>query len=803
MNSRIENLRETLFSTKPMICHERAKYFTETMMETEGEHIAIRRAKSFCNVMEKMSIYIKDGELIVGNIACSTKASPVYPEYSIDWIKKEFDGDPYNFDERPGDKFYYTEEAKQEILKAVDYWEGKSLYETFRKILPDDCNRAWDAGAIDDTWVSSGGLGNTVVDFELVLKSGLSGVIKKAEERLSRIDFSEPDQFKKYCFLQAVIMTNKGVIRFSNRFADQCEALAFTEKDTARKEELVALAKVCRNVPEKPAQSFWEALQSVWFILMIQHLETNGHSVSLGRFDQYLWPYYEKDKKAGLITREKALEMIEAFFIKCNEINKVKSWPDTSFFLGYQMFINLAVGGQTSDGKDATNELSYLCVEACGDLKLFTPSISVKWFEGTPDAFLDAALVALQQHKGGMPAFYNDLAFMRTLRNMGIAEEDLYNWVPDGCIEASIGGKWDFAAKGPWLNVCKVLEIALNNGKDPATGVQICEGYGDLTAYEDMDAIFDAFSKTLRYIIGLQVATEHINDYLHCEKDLNAFRASLISDCIERGLDLIEGGSIYSADGGPTAGSISAGDALAAINYAIFDEKLITKEQLKHALETNYEDMTTSPTGEEIMQLMRQKAPKFGNDDERADKWVVAVEDFIGRTYRYECKNSRYGKGPIPACFSYSQSPVTGNIAFGTFVGATPDGRKAGAPVNNGISPNNGAEKSGPTAVINSVGKLPSIWFQKGAILNMRLMPNTLLSEAGRNRVIVLIKTLFAQYGQHIQFNVVDSDTYKQAQETPEEFKDLMVRVSGYSALFTPLSKAVQDDVIARMQMDV
>jgi formate C-acetyltransferase len=536
---------------------------------------------------------------------------------------------------------------------------------------------------------------------------------------------------------------------------------------------------------------------------MVQHLETNGHSVSLGRFDQYLWAYYENDLKQGKITREKALEMIEAFMIKCNEINKVKSWPDTSFFLGYQMFINLAVGGQTADGKDAVNDISYLCVEACGDIKLFTPSISVKYFEGTPDAFIDAALVALQDHKGGMPAFYNDKAFMRTLKNMGVADEDLHNWVPDGCIEASIGGKWDFAAKGSWLNVCKVMEIALNNGIDTVTHKRICEGYGDLTTFKNMDGIFEAFQKTMKYIIRLQVITEHINDYLHCEKDLNAFRSSLVSDCIERGLDLIEGGAIYTADGGPTAGSITAGDSLAALEYALFAEKLLTKEQLKHALDTNYEDDTTTPKGEEIRQLLLNKSPKFGNDDERADKWCFAVEDLIGRTYRYDCKCSRYGKGPIPACFSYSQSPVTGNIAFGSFVGATPNGRKSSAPVNNGISPNNAAEKNGPTAVLNSVAKMPSIWFQKGAILNMRLTSNALQTEKRRQKVIALMRTFFEQYGQHVQFNVVDTKVYRAAQEKPEDYPDLMVRVSGYSALFTPLSKAVQDDVIARTEMDI
>ncbi|MGI6152275.1 MAG: glycyl radical protein [Christensenellaceae bacterium] len=802
MNTRIEKLRKKLFDEKPMICHERAKYFTEAMKGTEAEPNALRRARAFCHVMENMTIYVQDGELIVGNTASTPKASPVFPEYSVDWIRKEFNGDPYHFYERPGDRFWYTDEAKEELLKVLDYWEGKSLYETFRKILPKECNDAWDIGAIDDTWVSSGGIGNTVVDFELVLKEGLNGVIAKAKERLSRIDLTQPDTYRKYCYLNAIIQANEGVIAFANRYADRCEELSF-KAEGKRQQELLNMARVCRNVPANPAQSFHEAVQAVWFVLMVQHIETNGHSISFGRFDQYIYPYYKKDIESGKMTRDDALELVEAMFIKCNELNKLKSWDDTSFFLGYQMFINLAVGGQTADGRDATNELSYIIVEACADLKLFTPSVSIKWFEGTDDRFLHEALIALQEHKGGQPAFYNDLAFMATLRNMGVAEEDLHNWVPNGCIEASIGGKWDFAAKGPWLNVCKVVELALHNGTDPETGIEILPGAGNMVELGRMEAIWEEFVRQMKNIIRLQVITEHVNDYLHCEMDLNAFRSSLVSDCIERGMDMVEGGSVYAADGGPTAGSITAGDCFAAIEHVCFTEKLLTLEQLYHALKTNFEDESTSPAGPEILAILQNKTPKFGNDDDRADAWCFNVEDLIGRTYRYECKSSKYGKGPIPACFSYSQTPVSGNIAFGSYVGATPNGRKKAEAVNNGISPSNGAEKNGPTAVINSVAKMPTIWVQKGAILNMRLMPNVLTTEQGRQRAIGLMKSLFKQKGEHIQFNVVDNETYIEAQQHPENYQDLMVRVSGYSALFTPLAKAVQDDVIARAQMSL
>jgi formate C-acetyltransferase len=340
-------------------------------------------------------------------------------------------------------------------------------------------------------------------------------------------------------------------------------------------------------------------------ILLALHLESNGHAISLGRFDQYLYPYYKKDIKNGVITKEQALEFIEAFFIKANELNKLRSWPDTAFFLGYQMFVNLAIGGQTADGKDALNEISYLCVNACENLKLFTPSVSVKVFSGTNPEIVEKSLKAVHIHKGGQPAFYNDDVFMDILRNMGINERDLYNWAPVGCIEASIPGKWDYAAKGSWLSVAKVLELTLNGGKDPATGRIFLKDDNNLMNFKNMDDLMEAYKNQLHYFMELQVITEHINDEMHKQIDINAFRSSLVHDCIKRGLPLIKGGSIYSADGGPTAGTITAGDSLAAIDTVIFKKKLLSAEQVYHALKTNFKDNTTNPTGEFPSRLYR------------------------------------------------------------------------------------------------------------------------------------------------------------------------------------------------------
>ena len=803
MNKRITGLRNRFFEIVPEVCPERARYFTESMKETEGEYIALRRAKAFDNVLNKMSIFVADNELVVGNQASKPRSAPVYPEYSYEWIINEFNGKPYPLDERPGDQFICTEETKYEILSLLDYWRGKTVYENLRKNLPEECNQAWNMVAIDDTWVSSAALGNHMVDFEWILKEGLNGVVASAEKAIKKLDLTQPDAIKKHWFLESVIISNNAAIKFANRFSDECLWLVKTEKDPKRKAELENLANICHNVPANPAKTFWEGIQAVWFTLLLVHIESNGHANSIGRFDQYLYELYQKDIAEKRITREEALELVEAFIIKCNELNKLRSWPDTSMFLGYHMAINLAVGGQTEDGKDAVNDLSYIILEACGDIKLFTPSVSVKWFEGTDDKFIEKALEIVQDHKGGMPAFYNDKAFIRTLVEMGIDKKDAWNWAPVGCIEATIPGKWDYAAKGPWLSVGKILEITLNNGKDPASGTTLLPGDGDLSTLKSMDEVFSAFKKQLHYFMELQVITEHINDEMHKVIDINSFTSSLVHDCIERGLSLIEGGSVYSADGGPTAGTITAGDSLAAIEYVVFEKKLITGAQLLHALSTNFEDTSTSPTGAEIQQILINKAPKFGNDDDRADKWSIKVADFIGSSYRKDFKNSRYGKGPIPCCYSFSQSPVTGNVAFGSAVGATPNGRKAGKPVNNGISPCNGSEVNGATAAINSVAKMPSIWFQKGAIFNMRLGNGVLTTKEGRQRVTSMIKVFFEKYGEQIQFNVIDTETLRDAKLHPENYRDLLVRVSGYSCLFTPLDPRCQDDLIERLELNV
>ena len=803
MNERIQRLRKELTEQKPYVDGERCKIFTESMKTTDGLPIIIRRAKSFYEVLDKMTVWVKPGELIVGNMAKNAKSSPVFPEYSAQWILEELDGKPYRWEDRPGDKFYILPEDEKIVRECAEYWNGKTLYDYVRKNLPKEVNDAWDAGVTDETWVCAAGLGNEIVDYKMVVEKGLEDVLTRIQEKKDSIEILDPDALKQLHFLEAAKLGNEAVLNYSNRLADKCEEEAGKTDDPEYKKELMELAEICRYVPFHPARTFQEAVQSIFMVLLAVHMESNGHAISLGRFDQYVYPLYKKDIEEGRITKEKALEIIECFFIKCNELNKLRSWPDTEFFMGYQMFINLAICGQTVEGKDATNDISRMCIQACRELKLITPSVSVKCFDGTTDEVLMDALEATIEHKGGMPAFYNDKAFIKILREMGVAEEDLVDWCPDGCIEASIPGKWDFAAKGPWLSIEKVLEITLNNGKDPATGTVFRKPDKDIVASSSMEDIFEEYKKTLKYFLDLNCLTEHINDEVHVRYDLNAFRSSLVQDCIGRCLDLVEGGALYSADGGPTAGTISAGDALTGIEYLVFDKKILTMEQLLHACATNFEDESTTPTGKEIQMIMKNKVPKFGNDDDYADKWVVAIEEYVGHSLNHDYKSSKYGKGPVPCCFAYSQTPVTGNISFGSRIGATPDGRSAGEPVNNGVSPANGSERNGATAACNSVAKIPTIYDQKGNIFNMRLAPSTIANQESRQKILDMMRALFDKDAEQIQFNVVDNEVLKEAQKRPEDFPDLMVRVSGYSALFTSLGVACQNDVINRTEVEM
>lgn len=802
MFERINKLRDELMNTTPSICVERARIFTRTMKETIGQPIIKRRTEAYTKVLGEMSIFIREGELLVGNQAEKLRSAPVYPEYATQWIIDELNGIPYYCNERPNDKYQCSEEDKKELLEILGYWSDKNLYVNLRKLLPEKILKAWDLGIIDDDWVTQSGFGNVMPDYGKLLKTGLNGVIQKAQDKLNSLDMLEPGAITKKWFLEAVIDSNNAVINYAKRYSVFLADLAEKENNPARKAELQEMSRICNKVPAEPAETMWEALQEVWFIHLGVLMETNGIAISFGRFDQYIYPFYKNDIEKGIIDKDDALELIEDFFIKCNEISVFRSWQGAKFFPGYHWAANLCIGGQTLNGEDAVNEVSYLCLTACEHVLLPRPSLSVRWFEGTSQEFLDACMKTVQIHKGGQPAFYNDKGVMKMLKMHGIEKEDRLNWAPLGCIEATIPGKFDFACKGPRMNVAKVFDVTIHKGKDPFSGITCHEGVKDLSQLNSIDELWMAFKEQLHYFMELQVELEHTNDEMHKLLDLNVFRASLIEDCIGRCKTLIEGGSKYSIEGGPSVGVMTCADSFAGIQQAVFDMKYVSGEALLHALDTDFTDTATSPSGPEIKNYLANKVSKFGNDDDFVDKWAVAIEEYIGSTYIKEFKNSRFGQGPIPATFAFCQSSVTANVAMGENVGATPDGRKSRMPINNGISPSSGAERNGLTATFNSLSKLPSIWFSRGAIFNTRLVPQLLLSEEGRKKAIAAMETLFLNDQYHVQFNVVSDEVLRDAQEHPYKYGNLMVRVAGYSAFFAPLNSKLQEDIIRRVAQE-
>jgi len=793
---RIKGIRSSLLDIKPEICAERARYYTESMKETEAQPMILRRAKALANTLRHMTIYARDGELIAGNQASKPKAAPLFPEYSMDWIVSELN----EFEKRPSDPFTISEDTKEELRELLKYWVGKTNLDRVKAIVPEIVWKPQEMGLITDEWLVEGGFGNLIADYETLFKIGLNGYLKEAKDHLNSLDLLNPDDVRKINFLQAAIVTLEAVIDFAKRYSAELTKLAQSETDPGRKAELEQMAENCAQTPAGPPRTFWEALQAMFIVHDCIQIEGNGHSISIGRFDQTLYPFYKKDVEAGKLTREFALELVESFFLKCNELNKIRKWSDTEFFRGYPLFQNLMIGGQTKYGTDATNELSWIVLDATGELRLFAPSVSLRFHKKLNDDFLVRCVEVMNTHRGGMPATYNDDCIIPALLYEGVNAEDAYNYAIVGCSESSVPGKWGFsAAKGCQTNLGKVMELALRNGVDPRSGEQLCPGDGDLSTFKSFDEVMEAFKKQLKFFLEHGLMLDNLNELAHEELVPNAFVSAVIQDCIKRGKSLDEGGAVYDVSGGPAQGIATVADSLAAIKKAVFDEKWLTAAQLKHALDTDFEDMDTEPSGEEIRQMLRNRVPKYGNDDDYVDMIAIDIFKYYASIYeKFKCL--RYGKGPIGGNYRINTSGVTANVAFGSVVGATPDGRKGGKPLNNGVSPSNGVEVNGPSAAIKSVAKLPYIHMGGGNIFNVKMNPKMFESREGCVKLASLIRAFCDLKGYHIQFNIVDAKTLKKAQESPEEYRDLVVRVAGYSAYFTTIDKAVQDDIISRAE---
>lgn len=801
-SARIQTLRERLVDATPQICSDRARLLTESYQSNLSDPTPIKRAKAFAHLLDNMKITMLDGELIVGGQGVKLRTAPIYPEFGMDWLIEELDGKPVRPEKRPGDRYSITDGDEQTLRDLHAFWHGNDHETRCRAVLPEETHLARMVGVVDSYWLMIGGEGHLTVNLAGVVEKGLGDFIARAKARLEELDLSDPEQQQQQSFLRSVVITNEAVIRFAARYAAIARAKAETEQNAARRAELLKIADVCEHVPANPARDFHEAVQAVWFVNLAMQLENNGHSVSLGRFDQYMLPLYLKGINSGDINYEDALELVECLFLKMFQLLKITCWGNTKAFAGYQLFQNFTIGGQDKNGKDSTNELSYLILNAQAAINLNTPSISLRYHNRISERLMYAAFEVIRVG-GGQPALYSDEVYIPALMNRGIPWDDAVNYSVVGCVEAIVEGKQTGRPNGAgFINLAKIMELALFNGKDPRTEICMRPGNGDLSTFASYDELYEAFKIQAAYFLRQQVVTDNIIDLVAEAGIADPFVSLLVDDCIARGKTMKQGGAIYDYCGPLYVGAANVGNILAAIKKVVFDDKKLTGAQLLHAIQTNYEDQTTSPTGAEIQKMMLA-APKYGNDDDY-------VDDIMVEYFRYVCEETakyhttRHGRGPIGCTWQPSTSSVSSNVPMGECVGATPDGRKAGEALADTSSPMHGTDTEGITASLKSVGKLPTVLVSGGQLLNVKVMPAAMEPGTPVKKLMQVIRTYFSAFkGMHVQLNCVSAETLKAAQEKPAEYKDLMVRVAGYSALFTPLDKSLQDDIIQRTLHEV
>lgn len=784
--SRIQAIKNRLLEITPGICTERALLVTEAYQRTEGYPAILRRAEALSNVLRNMTIYIDAQELIVGNQASRPRSAPVFPEYSWRWILEELD----SFEHRPSDRFEIDQAKKRELREVLQYWKMKTVQDRAEALQPELVKKATSIGVMEWEGNVTSGEGHLTVDFPSVLEFGLQGILERAREARSALDMTKPEALRKAWFYEAVEKVLEAAISFCQRYAILANDKA-GQAAGQRREELNRIAETCAWVSTNSPRNFWEALQLVWFVQLILQIESNGHSVSLGRMDQYLYKYYSADVDEGRFTDDQIKELIEAFFLKLFSINKLRPWSHTQFLSGYPTFQNVCVGGQDASGKDATNRLSYLFVEALADVRLPEPNFYVRYHRGTPRSFMMRCLETIRLGFG-MPAFVNDEVVIPSLVRRGVALEDARNYATVGCLEVSVPGKWGYRCNGKSkLNLPKILELALHGGRDPSTGVTLrpCK-----LSFQDFDEVMQAWADQLRYYTDLHVIADNINSLAMEELAPDPFCSALVQDCLGRGLCLSEGGAVYDIQSGAQIGVPNVGNSLAAVKKVVFEDRLMSMDELRRHLREDF----SGQGGREARELL-MRAPKYGNDDDYVDLLTKEAYDYYCYAIE-EYHNTRYGRGPLGGGWMPSTVTISSNVPAGKAVGATPDGRRKGEPLVDGVSPMHGTERLGITAVLKSVTKLSTVLMTGGQLLNLRILGSVLDDSEGMEKFLDLLRTFFELKGWHVQVNTIKSEVLRDAQLHPENYRDLVVRVAGYSALFVSLDRSVQDDIISRME---
>lgn len=791
LTPRMNEFKEQVLDKKPYISAQRAVLATEAYKANQNQPSVMKRALMLKNILEKMSIYIEDETLIVGNQAPSNKDAPIFPEYTLEFVINELD----TFEKRDGDVFYITEETKQQLREIAPFWENNNLRSKGGALLPDEVNTFMETGFFGMEGKLNAGDAHLAVNYEKLLKVGLKGYEERTLKAKADLDLTKPESIDKYAFYKAILIVIEAVKTYANRFSLLAKEKA-EQAEGKRKEELLEISRICKKVPYEPAETFKEAIQSVWFIQCILQIESNGHSLSYGRFDQYMYPYLKHDLDLNLINEDEVVELLTNLWIKTLTINKVRSFTHTQSSAGSPMYQNVTIGGQTPDKKDAVNPLSYLVLKSVAQTRLPQPNLTVRYHAGLPKEFLDECIEVMKLGTG-MPAFNNDEVIIPSFKNWGVKEEDAYNYSAIGCVETAVPGKWGYRCTGmSYINFPRLLLAVMNDGVDMTSGKRFVKGSGyfkDMTSYEEL---LEAWDKALREVTRMSVIVENAID-LASERDVpDILCSALTDDCIGRGKTIKEGGAVYDFISGLQVGIANMADSLAAIKKLVYEEKRITPEQLWNALLDDF----TSEENQKIQHMLINDAPKYGNDDDYVDNLVVeAYDTYIDEIQKYP--NTRYGRGPIGGIRYAGTSSISANVGQGQGTMATPDGRNAKTPLAEGCSPAHSCDRHGPTSVFKSVSKLKTEKITGGVLLNQKVTPATLSTEENKTKLEMLIKTFFNRlHGYHVQYNVVDKETLLDAQAHPEKHKDLVVRVAGYSAFFNVLSKQTQDDIIGRTE---
>lgn len=827
-SSRIPKLVEALYAHMPVIESARAKLITESYKATEGQPTITRRAEAFAHILRNIPIIIRDNELIVGSSTIAPRGCQTFPEFSYQWLEDELD----TVETRSADPFYIAEETKQELREVHKYWKGKTSSELATSYMAPEAIRAIEHNIFTPGNYFYNGVGHVTVKYEEVLAIGYKGIIDKAQAELDRCQVGDGNYVKKSHFLKAVILSCQAVIEYAERYAELASQMAAECTDPVRKQELLQISQNCSRVPANGATSFYEACQSFWFVQQLLQVESSGHSISPGRFDQYMYPYYKADFDKGIITRESAQELLDCIWVKLNDLNKVRDAASAEGFAGYSLFQNLIVGGQDKDGNDVTNDLSVMCILASMHVHLPMPSLSIRVWNGSPHELLIKA-AELTRTGIGLPAYYNDEVIIPALLNRGLTLADAREYNIIGCVEPQKAGKTDGWHDAAFFNMCRPLELVFSNGMDKGelVGIQT----GDVTKMTTFEEFYDAYKKQMEYCISLLVNADNAIDVAHAERVPLPFESCMVDDCISRGISVQEGGAIYNFTGPQGFGIANMADSLYAIRKLVYEDKKVSMEEYKEALAWNYDKgldeqsvkdisemilkgmqdggmnvtedtakavlttvMRLKPTEEQLRRFteihhMIDEVPKYGNAIDDVDYFARDV------AYTYTRPMQKY-HNPRGGQYQAGLYPVSANVPLGGQTGATPDGRYAHTPVADGVSPSAGKDVKGPTAAATSVSRLDHFIVSNGTLFNQKFHPSALAGREGLEKFVSLIQTFFDQKGMHMQFNVVDRETLLDAQKHPEKYSHLVVRVAGYSALFTTLSRSLQDDIIRRTE---